>query len=365
MDGHLPETAGYLAVYSADRGGIIDVDGRQLPYLLQTVTADHRWVPVLSQRLKLEEEKSHDQEVAHVDETVHVLALGKQLFAQQVSHNGGDPAALRRLEPTRDAPMEWGLIRGVDHDWQTLPFAKFYVDPIVVAKPVSSQGGDPGVIRLRGVNGEHVELRYQEWLGYLDGWHTKEDIFYMVSEAGQHDVGGLEVEAKWLLTDKLGRAGRWMDVLFNTSFLSKPVVLASVMTQHGGDPVTTRIRGLDASGFAVAMDEQESKLDGHVMETVGWIAIEMGRAATSDGRRLDAFFAPIDHNLTEVGFSRPSAHRHPSVVADIDSSYGMDPVFLRYANLSNAQIWLKLSEEQSADLETDHLLEDVGIFVGE
>jgi len=365
MDGHLPETVGYLAVYSAGRGGIINIDARAVPYLLQTVTADHRWIPVLSQRLKLEEEKSRDQEVAHVDETVHVLALGKQLFAQQVSHNGGDPAALRRLEPTGDAPMEWGLIRGVDHDWQTLPFAKFYADPVVVAKPVSSRGGDPGVIRLRGVSGEHAELRYQEWLDYLDGWHMEEDIFYLVSEAGQHDVGQLEVEANWLLTDKLGRAGRWTDVLFNTSFLSKPVVLSSVMTQHGADPVTTRIRGLDASGFALTMDEQESKLDGHVMETVGWIAIETGSAATSDGRRLDAFFATVDHSLTEVGFSRPSAHRHPSVVADIDSAYGMDPVFLRYANLTNAQIWLKLSEEQSADAETGHLLEDVGLFVGD
>ena len=215
------------------------------------------------------------------------------------------------------------------------------------------------------MSGEHAELRYQEWLGYLDGWHMEEDIFYLVSEAGQHDVGQLEVEANWLLTDNLGRAGRWTDVLFNTSFLSKPVVLSSVMTQHGGDPVTTRIRGLDASGFALTMDEQESKLDGHVMETVAWIAIETGSAATSDGRRLEAFFAPVDHNLTEVGFSRLSAHRHPSVVADIDSAYGMDPVFLRYANLTNAQIWLKLSEEQSADAETGHMLEDVGIFVGD
>jgi PhoPQ-activated pathogenicity-related protein len=365
MDGHLLETVGYLAVYSADRGGIVDLDGKQVPYLLQTVTADHRWVPVLSQRLKLEEEQSRDREIAHIDETVHVLALGKQLFAQQVSDNGGDTTALRRLEPSQDAPMEWGLIRGVDHDWQTLPFAKFYVEPVVVAKPVSSKGDDPGVIRLRAVSGEHAELRYQEWLGYLDGWHTQEDIFYLVSEAGQHSIGGLEVEADSLLTDKLGRASRWEGVLFNALFLSEPLVLSSVMTEHGSDPVTTRIRGLDASGFALAMDEQENKDDGHALETVGWVAIETGSAQTSDGRRLDAFFAPIDHSLTAVDFSRPTAHRHPSVVADIDSAYGMDPVFLRYANLSNSEIALKLSEEESADAEISHLLEDVGIFVAE
>jgi len=67
MDGHLSETIGYVAVDSPAGGGWIDLDGTDVPYLLQTVTADQRWVPVLSQRLKLEEEQSRDSEIAHVD----------------------------------------------------------------------------------------------------------------------------------------------------------------------------------------------------------------------------------------------------------------------------------------------------------
>ena len=149
MDGHLSESIGYVAVSSPTGGGMIDLDGTPMPYLLQTVTTDHRLVPVLSQRLRLQEEQSRDSELGHIDETVHVLMLGNQVFAQQVTSNGFDTTALRRLAPSSDAPMEWGLIRGVDHNWATLPFAKSYSDPVMVAKPASNYGGDPGVIRTR------------------------------------------------------------------------------------------------------------------------------------------------------------------------------------------------------------------------
>jgi hypothetical protein len=364
MDGHVTETIGYVAVDSLSGGGLIDLDGNTVPYLLQTVTLNHQWTPVLSQRLRLEEEKSRDDEVGHVDETVHVLALGSQVFAQQVSHNGGDTTALRRLEPTDDAPMEWGLIRGIDHNWQTLPFAKTYSHPVLVAQPASSNGGDPGVIRLRDVTATDAELRYQEW-GYLDGWHTREDVFYLVSEAGEHSLGGLRVKADSLSGNQLARAGQWQGVSFTHPFADDPVVLASVMTFNGGDTVTTRIRDLDFSGFDLAMDEQESKADGHVNEILAWFAIETGTATTAEGRKVQAFFDAINHVPTPVAYTTPTTHRFPTLVGAVDSTFGPDPVSLRYLHPTNTQIELRLTEEQSNDTETDHVVEDVGLFVGE
>jgi hypothetical protein len=362
MDGHVIETIGYLAIHSPPGGGMITLGGQQVPYLLQTVTADHRWVPVLSQRLKVEEEQSGDSEIGHVAEKLHVLALGNQIFAQQVTHNGGDTTALRQLPPTAQAPMEWGLLRGVDHNWQTLPFAKTYMEPVVIAKPVSNLGGDPSVIRMRNVGTDMTELRLQEW-NYLDGRHIREDVFYLVSEAGQHTLEGLAVEANSLQTDKLGRAGEWESIIFDYLFMNDPIVLSSVMTYNGGDTVTTRIRGLGLGGFQLAMDEQESKSDGHVVESLGWIAIEPGTVTTSDGRALDVFFTSLDQQLSAVPYATATPHRFPSVIADIDSTYGADPVFLRYGKPANTQITLKLAEEQSLDAETDHVAEDIGVFV--
>ena len=363
MDGHAIETIGYLAVGSPAASGVLALNGVPVPYLVQTFNGDERWSPVLSQRLKVEEERSADNEVDHVDETLHLLAFRDQILAQQVSNNGGDTTALRRLEPTADAPMEWGVIRGIDHTWRVLPFAKAYTNPVLVAKPASSNGGHPGVIRLQAVSAEHAQLRYQEW-NYLDNWHTSEDVFYLVSEAGQHQLGGLTVEAGALVTNALGRAGQWQEVLFNAVF-SDPAVLASVMTFEGEDTVTTRIDNRSTLGFDLAMDEQESKSDGHVNETLSWIAVEAGSGTTSEGRRVQVFFDQIDAAATPVLYPAATAHRHPSVIVDITSTFDSDPVFPRHAGPTNTQIGLRLAEEQSADDETGHAFEETAIFVGE
>jgi len=261
--------------------------------------------------------------------------------------------------------MEWGLIRGIDHNWQVLPFAKRYTNPVLVAKPATNNGGDPGVIRLANITATDAELSYKEW-NYLDCWHIPEDVFYFVSEAGAHSLGGLTLEADWLISDRLGRAGHWEGIEFDASFgVNAPVVLASVMTYNGVDAVTTRIRNLDFSGFALAMDEQESKADGHINEMLGWIAIKAGIGTTAEGRRIDVFFDSVDHVLTPVPYTNTTSHRHPTVVGDVNSTRGTDPVSLRYAYPTNAEIQLKLAEEESADTETDHVVEDVRVFVGE
>ncbi len=365
MDGHITETVAYLAIHSPAGNGQVAMDGRQIPYLLQTLQADQRWVPVLSQRLMLQEESSLDTELAHADETLNVAMIGTQLFAQQVSDNDADTTALRRLEPAADAAMEWGLIRDIDQDWRVLPFARNYSNPVIVAKPVSGFGGDPGVIRLHDVSGRHALLRYQEW-EYLDGIHpATEDVFYLVAEAGLHGIGGLNIEAGRLASYKLGRAGQWENIAFSSTFIHKPVLLSSVMSSQGTDAVITRIKDLRPSGFLLSMDEQEAKADGHGNETLGWVAIQQGTGLTGRGQRLQAFFDQADHDLMPIPYPLPTAYRYPVVLGDVDSCYGRDPVVLRYADPGATQIQLRLAEEQSLDLETTHVPEDVGLFVAE
>jgi hypothetical protein len=98
-NGHQTETVGYLAVQSDSGGGNVDIDGDVLPYVLKSLEVKNDWIPVLDQQLKLEEEQSRDSGVWHPWEDVHALALGQQLFAQQVSDNNGDTTALRRQPP--------------------------------------------------------------------------------------------------------------------------------------------------------------------------------------------------------------------------------------------------------------------------
>jgi hypothetical protein len=236
---------------------------------------------------------------------------------------------------------------------------------VLVAKPVSSNGGDPGVIRIKDLTGDHAQLRYQEW-DYLDGIHgAREDLFYLVSEAGSYQLGGLDIEADRLTTNNLGRAGQWEPISLDSLFFTDPAVFASVMSYNGADAVTTRIRNLAPTGFELAMDEQESKSDGHTNETLGWIAIEQGSATTAEGRKLQVFFKQLNDQRTVVPYPAATAHRYPTAITDVDSTYGADPVVLRYVNPTNLQIELRLEEEKSKDAETSHALEDVGVFVGD
>jgi hypothetical protein len=363
MDGHVTEEVGYLAVYSPQLSGTVNINGTDVPYLLQAQSVDHRFVPVLSSDIKLEEEQSQDSEVNHCDETVSILALGDKIFAQDMSSNGGDTAAIRRLAPEYGAAMEWGTVDGVDHNWMKIPLAKEYLNPVVVAKPVSFCGEDPGVIRIKNASHNSFELRYNEWL-YKDGWHTQERVFYMVVEAGIRSVAELTVEAGKLNSSKLLADG-WEPIAFSASFSQTPSIFTSVQTCNGGDPVTTRLSDCTAAGFDLTMDEEEAKNDGHITETLGWVAIERGAGKTNDNRSVVVLSGSTNHIPTQINFNQSMARRFPVVVSDIVTTYDSDPCFLRYQNLLPSSIDLFIQEEASLGAEMNHTTEDVSLFVGE
>jgi hypothetical protein len=363
MDGHATEEVGYLAVYSPQLSGTVNINGTNVPYLLQAQSVNHRFVPVLSSDIKLEEEKSKDSEIGHIDETVSILALGDKIFTQDISSSGGDTAAIRRLAPEYNAAMEWGTVDGVGHNWMKIPLAKEYMNPVVVAKPVSSRGGDPGVIRIRNVSHNSFELCYNEW-AYKDGWHNQERVFYMVVEAGEQSVAGLTVEAGKLNSSKLLADG-WGAITFSASFSQTPSVFTSVQTYNGADPVTTRLSDCTAAGFDLTMDEEEAKNDGHTTETIGWIAIKRGTGKTNDNRSVVVLSSSTNHTPTKINFGQSMARRFPVVVSDMITTYGGDPGFLRYKNLLPSSIDLFIQEEQSADSEMTHAMEGVSVFVAE
>jgi len=364
MDGHVPETVGYLAVYKPSGWGSVDLDQGQEPYLLQRLAIDHRWAGALSHNLRVEEERSLDAEVGHLDETVDVLVVGEHLFAQPVSFNGVDTMALRRMAPEYPAKVEWGVVDGVTHDWKRIPLAKNYARPVVVAKPASSRGVDPGVVRIQAAGSNSFQLRFQEW-NYLDGPHISEQVFYLVADAGSRSLAGLQLEAGMIDTDALARLGDWADAQFSVPFGATPAVLTAVNTSNGSDAVTTRVRSLDASGFEVAMDEEESNLDGHVVERIGWIAIDQSSGNTADGRQVLVFSDAVDHVSVPVLFGAAVDRRFPVVLGDVNSYFGADPFSLRYRAVSATAIELWLEEERSWDTETSHALEDTAVFVAE
>ncbi len=92
------------------------------------------------------------------------------------------------------ALLEAGEVE-VNHEWQRVTFTQSFVDPVVVAKPLSYNGSHPAVVRIRNVNATGFDIRVQEW-DYLDGNHTLETVGYLVMESGSYTLeDGTRVEA--------------------------------------------------------------------------------------------------------------------------------------------------------------------------
>ena len=362
--GHSVEEIGYLAVYSPRISGTVFLDDgisiRGFPYLLQMPEVDDRFVPVHAMSLRLEEEQSQDVEVRHTKESVAVLTLGPDvMFAQQVSSRGRDTTALRRLPSDRS--LEWGTVDGVTDEWVTIPIRSKYSDAVVVAKPASFRGADPGVLQQRRGPGDDLQVRFKEW-DYLDGSHGGERVFYLVAPAAGFSPGNLRLRAGKLDTSLLVNDGV-ETVTFPYNWSVVPALFTSVMTANDSDPVTTRVRNLSSSGFEIAMQEEEAKGDGHLPETLGWIAIEKG-STSGLKRNFTVLGGTVGDDPTRIPFS-PVDRQFPVIIADVNSFRGFDPVTLRYRRLTQVSVDLLLQEEQSFDAETRHTSESVSIFVAE
>ena len=256
------------------------------------------------------------------------------------------------------ASVEVGQV-SITHQWTTVDLQGSFTDPIVVAKPASWNGADPGVIRLRNVTPTSFQIRFHEW-DYLNQTHIAEAVSYVVAERGhQQFPGGGAIEAGRINTANT-RPQAFVSVTFTGPFSSTPLVFSVVATANGGDAVATRHNNTSATGFGVVMQEQQSK-SGHLTETIHWIAWTPGSGTVGS----TPFQAGTRSNLTHV-FSTitfPSAFSAPPCfLADMQSFNGGDPANLRYRSLTASSVQLQIDEEQSADAETSHIGETVGFL---
>jgi hypothetical protein len=363
-DGHAAESVGWLAVESSARSGAITTDTGALPYMVRALTAGDLRAPMLSGTLRVEEETSSDGETAHADETLAFLALGPHVFAQDVTSADPDTAAIRRTMPEHGAELEWGMVSDLTDAWQTVPLSRSYQNPVVIARPMSSNGSDPAVVAMRNVGAESFEVRVSEW-AYLNGIHSAgERLFYMVAEAGVQELAGLLVEAGSRDSNVLLRNG-WEDVTLASPFPAVPAVFAGMMTSNGADPTTVRMRDRTATGFRFAMQEEEVKTDLHGTETIGWISVQQGRSVTADGRVVSVFDSSANAAWTPIAFGETFGGRFPFLLAQMASSGGQDPAELPFSDLTPGGVSLMVQEEQSKDVETNHGFEDVSIFVAD
>jgi glucose/arabinose dehydrogenase len=251
--------------------------------------------------------------------------------------DGCDPGFKQSQWLTCDGFLEFNLnptigrIQGesgassVDHIWITEEI-KPLSNPVIIVGPSTSNDLSPGVTQVRNVTSTSFDVRFKEW-NYLDGIHDEEQQNWLALNEGRFqsadgstwEIGKLDVSDN----------ANWTTQRFTQAFTTRPYLFLTVQTQNGA-PVVVRARNVSRGAFDVAIfEEQATQATGHVVEVVGYLAIEPG--ASSGVVEIDGLERPY---LLERG----DVNHNPNSVA---------------------RFGISLQEEQSQDAETDHAFEEV------
>jgi PKD repeat protein len=246
----------------------------------------------------------------------------------------------------------------VDYVWKRITFRQVFIDPIVVATPLSSNDFAPAIIRIRNVGPTGFEIRVQEW-DYLDGAHLPETVSYLAMERGSHALGtGIRVEAGRMTTNKVTS---WPTVSFQQGFFQvAPVLLTAVTSFNEADAVITRVDGVSAHDFQIGLQEQTSNAPSHGTENIDYIAWEPS-AGTVDGLLFEV------KNTTNVVTDQVYTLQFtelfltpPMFLAGMQTTHGTDPATLRWDHKDQSQVVIQLQEEVSTVPNLTHTTEVVG-----
>ncbi len=237
----------------------------------------------------------------------------------------------------------------------------------VFAFTATSNGGDDIVIRLVDqtvdADGNTTSFSFilEEW-EYLDGPHPAvETINWLAVEEGVHTLpDGRVIEAGTSSVSSTGRNTGDSET-FSGGFTAPPVVLTSVMSNNDTTTVDSDPSNITAAGFDITLQEEEGQDGVHAAETIGWIAIEPGGDATSG--TANASSDSITHNVSTLGLG--ATFTDGVVLAETQTLDGGDTATVSIDGQTNSTVSVFIDEEQSANTETNHTTEVVGIVAFE
>jgi hypothetical protein len=290
-------------------------------------------------------------------EAAPVLSTTALPTIQQTLHAEDSPHTA--VSADRTVIGETGVVQGLQEGWRTITLQNTYNNPVVIAGPPSHNGKQPATVRVRNITGNSFEIQLDEW-DYQDGRHAKENVGYMVVEAGTHV---LDSGATLVAGNQTQVNSQWQTVNFGTTFDAAPVVLtqtSSVNILGDGTALTERVQQVSGQSFDVKLQEQESADQVFADERVSWVAISQGNGSLGDVK-YSALSTQLNSNPSQRTFGQTIGET-PVLLASSNSYQESDPIALRYTALNNSQATLQLQEEKSQDQEMVHGNETIGLF---
>ena len=288
---------------------------------------------------------------------------GQYTVTLVVSGAGGTNTLTRSayVQVPVEVPMEIGEVL-VNQVWQRITYKTPFTNPIVVAKPLSSNDAARAEVRIKGIDATGFWIRVQEW-PYLDGIHAYETASYMVMESGRYQLpSGAWVEAGRLQTPTYNN---WTTRTFSKSFSRIPVVLTSVTSVNEADTVVTRLRSATVKGFQVLMQEQQSSNQQHRSESIDYIACEPTFGMVNGMHYAVGLMSQAVSSTVYTLVYPIALTQAPRFLADMQTTNDADIANLRWRNRNEAAVDVWASEEQSRDSEVVHGKETIGYFVAD
>jgi hypothetical protein len=155
----------------------------------------------------------------------------------------------------------------------------------------------------------------------------------------------------------------WLAISFDQTFSTTPVVATQVQSNYDSGWVGTRQRNASASAVQIAMEAEEDAATAHGQEVVGWMAIEPGQGTWS-GLLFEAGHTPdsVNHKWYTINFGQAFTSA-PMFIASLAKYDGGDSSHLRYQNLVNGSVQVKVEEDTTYDRELNHTKEVVDYLV--
>lgn len=262
---------------------------------------------------------------------------------------------------------EVGTLLGVTHVPQVVSLSRTYANPVVFVQSVSFQGTDTVVARITNVQADEFTIYLAE-PSDLNGMHgVGETISYVVMEAGRYllpdgtnlEVGSVSTSAT---TGTLVVSPQWQTVTFTSPFAAPPVVLSQIQTDDGLAYLQTRHNNLSTSNVDLALEQEEQLTTQHGMETIGYLAMDPGIGiwnellyeAQTTGTSITDNFSTINLLQTYAGT--------PAFLTSLASFQETDNAHLRYQNLGQSSVQLKVEEDTTIDTETAHTAEQASLL---
>lgn len=241
------------------------------------------------------------------------------------------------------------------NEWVRIKLENTFINPAVFVSPATNNDKEAVVTRVRNLDKSGFEIRLQEW-EYLDGKHHEETVSFLVLEQGQSTLpDGTIIEV-----GTFNGSTKNQTLTFQQAFSAIPVVLTTVVSENESDAVVGRVSAVSTKSFAYILQEKESTKTKHVNESVCYLALTPG-SGDVDNIHFAAFIptTTVTNNVTTVSFKEPF-QQVPFLFTEQQTMNGGDTAALRIQNLSTDNVALFIQEDQSKDVEVNHIAETIG-----